>query len=111
MAFSKAKLFAPLTYDQAFWSKSLGHPARITILTHLLENGTTPFYEICKLIPLSSTTISQHLRTLRLNGLIEAEEKCPHTYYKLQNINCKILALKIRDMHYNFTQDNEELLE
>lgn len=102
MAFSKANQFNQHIFHQALWSKALAHPARIIILTYLLHNGLTPFYTLCKLLPLSATTVSQHLRALRINGLIEAKEKCPHTYYQIHKDNCKILASKIRNIHNEF---------
>jgi ArsR family transcriptional regulator len=107
MAFSKAKIFSNLHFEQALWSKALGHPARIQILDHLLHHGTTPFYELRKLIPLASTTVSQHLRILRNNDLIEAVEICPHTYYQLRKENCKHLASKIKRFNSNFLMIEE----
>ena len=104
MAFSKAKLFDPLPYHQSFWSKALAHPARIIILTHLLENGVTAFHELRKKIPLATTTVSQHVRYLREFGLIEGEDKFPYTYYKLNSDTCKTLAIKITDLNFDFSQ-------
>ncbi len=103
MSFSKAHLFDSLPYYQSIWSKALSHPARITILNHLLENGSTPFYELSKLVPLSSTTTSQHIRHLRILGLIEAEEKTPHTFYQLIPGTCKNLAFMITDLNLGFS--------
>lgn len=80
MAFSKAKHFDKVTYQQSFWSKALAHPARIIILSHLLENGTTPFHILRKKISLAKATVSQHLRILLHADLIEVEERFPHTY-------------------------------
>ncbi len=112
MAFSKAWLFEPIPFQQSIWSKALSHPARINILTYLLEHGITPFYELRKLIPLASTTVSQHLSKLRSLGLIEAEEKCPHTFYKLNKSICKSLANKISNLHSEFSlQDDTDINE
>lgn len=112
MAFSKARFFEPIPFHQSIWSKALSHPARINILTYLLANGITPFYELRKIIPLASTTASQHLAKLRSLGLIEAEEKCPHTFYKLNKSICKSLALKISNLHSEFSaQDVSDINE
>ena len=51
MAYSKAPHFDALSFKQSFWSKALSHPARITILDHLLHHGVTPFYVLAKKIP------------------------------------------------------------
>jgi len=110
MAFSKAPLFELLSFHQSIWSKALSHPARINILIHLLENGITPFFILRKNIPLASSTVSQHLSKLRALGLIEAEEKCPHTFYKLNKSLCKTLAIKINNLHLGFSmQDAPEI--
>jgi len=102
MAYSKASLFDQVLFKQSFWSKALSHPARIIILTYLLENGVTPFYVIAKKLPLANTTVSQHLRFLRQNGFIESFEKYPHTYYKINREVCKDLAERIKSLHTSF---------
>ena len=102
MAFSKAKQFDPLTFHQSFWSKALAHPARIIILLHLLENGTTPFQALWRKLPLARSTVSQHLKTLREAGIIEANEKFPHTYYNLNRDFCKSLADKLNSIQHVF---------
>ncbi len=102
MAFSKANLFDKVIYHQSFWSGALAHPARIIILSHLLEFGTTPFYILRQKIPLAKSTVSQHIRKLRQAGLIIAEEKFPHTYYTLNQRVCKGLAEKIKSLQQSF---------
>ncbi len=102
MAFSKANHFNSTLYNQSIWSKAFAHPARISIMLHLLKNGITPFYELRRLIPLSSTTVSQHLRQLRKLGLIEAQEKCPHTFYLLNKGVCTKLALVVKILYREF---------
>ena len=102
MAFSKANHFDPLTFNQSFWSKALAHPARIIILCHLLENGTTPFQTLWRKLPLARSTVSQHLKVLREAGLIVANEKFPHTYYTLNKDICKTLADKLNSVQEIF---------
>lgn len=104
MAYSKAPLFDALSFNQSFWSKALSHPARITILDHLLQNGVTPFYVIAKKIPLAKTTTSQHFRNLRHAGLIESFAKYPHTYYKLNQKTCMDLAQKLNGLNNSFSE-------
>lgn len=102
MAFSKAPQFPELPFQQSFWSRALSHPARIIILEYLLQHGTTPFKDLCKLVPLARTTVSQHVRILLTYGLIEVFEKTPFTYYSLDKKNCKNLAFRITDLNLNF---------
>lgn len=102
MAFSKASRFDRLSFEQSFWSKALSHPAPITILKELLHNGTTPFYVFAKRIPLARTTISQHFRYLRGFGLVEVEEKYPHTLYTLKSSVCQSLAKQLKKLNDSF---------
>ena len=109
MAYSKAPLFDQVVFQQSFWSKALAHPARIIILTYLLENGVTAFYVLAKKLPLAKTTVSQHLRYLREKGLIDSFEKYPHSYYKINKKNCHDLAEKIQSLHAAFgSKPNEK---
>ncbi|MBK9105322.1 MAG: helix-turn-helix transcriptional regulator [Saprospiraceae bacterium] len=108
MAYSKAPLFDPISYQQSFWSKALAHPARITILDHLLQHGITPFYILAKKIPLARSTVSQHLRFLRQSGLIESFDKYPHTYYQLNHKACKDLARRLEALNHSFSGDNTQ---
>jgi len=111
MAYSKAPHFDALAYQQSFWAKALGHPARIMILSHLLEHGVTAFYVLAKMIPLAKTTVSQHLRKLREDGLIESFDKYPHTYYRLNHETCQGLARRIKELNNSFLPDSYGLSE
>jgi len=108
MAYSKAPLFDKLAYQQSVWAKAFSHPARITILEHLLLNGVTPFYIIAKKIPLARSTVSQHFRFLRQSGLIESFDKYPHTYYHLNHKACKELARRLEALNHSFSVDNTQ---
>jgi ArsR family transcriptional regulator, arsenate/arsenite/antimonite-responsive transcriptional repressor len=107
MAYSKAPHFDALAYQQSFWAKALGHPERIMILSHLLEHGVTAFYVLAKMIPLAKTTVSQHLRKLREDGLVESFDKYPYTYYRLNREACQGLAERIRDLNSSFLLDSD----
>jgi DNA-binding transcriptional ArsR family regulator len=102
MARSKAWLFDPLLYQQSLWFKAHSHPARIIIIFYLLENGTSSFSEICRHIPLSNETISQHLKSLRKEKLIVLKEKYPYSYYSLNIQRCKLMNKKIKYLSSKF---------
>ena len=57
----------------ARWGRALAHPARLTILTLLAERETCVCGEIVDDLPLAQSTVSQHLRVLREEGLIKGE--------------------------------------
>ena len=55
----------------AQFAKALAHPARIAILQTLLEKRTCVCGELVSDIGLAHATISQHLKELKLVGLIQ----------------------------------------
>jgi DNA-binding transcriptional ArsR family regulator len=98
MAFSKARQFDRLTFEQSFFAKAQAYPARIIILCHLKLNGTTSFQTLWRKLPLAKSTVSQHLKILTNAGLIVAAEEYPHTYYTLNSDICKNLAEKLNSI-------------
>ncbi len=51
--------------------KAMGHPARILILKHLLENGPSSCQDIVDQLPYSQSTVSGHLQKLKDGRLIK----------------------------------------
>ncbi len=85
MAFSKQDMFTAEQIALAEFARSLSHPARIAIITHLQEYGPTACGELVLALPLAQATVSQHLRALREAGLIEAQNCGTKVCYSL---NC-----------------------
>lgn len=57
----------------AGFARVLSHPARLAILKYLAETQTCISGDISDSIPLSRSTVSQHLKELRDIGLIQGE--------------------------------------
>jgi ArsR family transcriptional regulator len=72
-----------MTHDQtlAALCKALGHPARVTILKHLLQVDSCICGEIVSILPLAQSTVSQHLKQLKEAGLIRGEIEGPRICY------------------------------
>lgn len=102
MAFSKASTFPEPLFKESILAKARAHPARIIILNYLLDNGTTSFRDICRLIALAKTTVSQHLRWLRKENFIEAEERFPYTYYTINKKYYEDLVIMLSDYKLQF---------
>jgi len=102
MAFSKAPAFDRLSFLQAQWSRALAHPARIRILQHLNTHGTTPFFELARLLPLHRTTVSQHLRTLRQLGVVTVSEQHPYTLYAIDKTFAARMARQLYRLQGEF---------
>ncbi len=69
----KATAFDTDLQELANFAKVISHPARLAILKHLAETKTCISGDISDSIPLSRTTVSQHLKELRDMGLIHGE--------------------------------------
>ena len=66
-------------------AKAISHPARIRILNILFENNICITGDIVDRLPLSQSTVSQHLNELKKVGLIKGEIEGPKTCYCLNN--------------------------
>ncbi len=51
--------------------KAMGHPARILILKHLLDNGPSTCQDIVDRLPYTQSTVSGHLQKLKDGKLIK----------------------------------------
>lgn len=73
MTYTKATAFSFEQQEVARIAKVLSHPARIAILQHLAQAKTCISGDISSALPLSRTTVSQHLTELKNAGLIKGE--------------------------------------
>jgi len=69
----KSEVFDKELQELATFAKLISHPARLAILKYLAEAKTCISGDISDKLPLSRTTVSQHLKELRDMGLIHGE--------------------------------------
>ena len=69
----KSEVFDKELQELASFAKAISHPARLAILKYLAETKTCISGDISDKLPLSRTTVSQHLKELRDKGLIHGE--------------------------------------
>jgi len=69
----KPEVFDNELQELANFAKVISHPARLAILKYLAETKTCISGDISDKLPLSRTTVSQHLKELRDSGLIHGE--------------------------------------
>ena len=73
MGATKSYGFSVRENKLAKYAKALGHPARIAILNLLAAKATCQCGDIVEELPLSQSTVSQHLKELKDAGLITGE--------------------------------------
>jgi ArsR family transcriptional regulator len=69
----KKEVFSNKLQELAKFTKVLSHPARLAILQYLAETKTCISGDISNYLPLSRSTVSQHLKDLKELGLIKGE--------------------------------------
>lgn len=73
MGISKSDEFSVKDNRIAAVAKALSHPARIAILKLLMKRNACVCGDIVEELPLSQSTVSQHLKELKEAGLIQGE--------------------------------------
>lgn len=81
MGLTKAAEFTKAQNELATLAKALGHPARIAILQFLIKTQSCVCGDIVDELPLSQSTVSQHLKELKNAGLIKGDIEGPSVCY------------------------------
>ncbi len=81
MGLSKTHSFGARQVKIADFAKALGHPARVAILDFLARQDACMCGDIVDHLPLSQSTVSQHLAELKRVGLIKGEIEGPRICY------------------------------
>lgn len=96
MAISKKDEFSKAETELAEIAKALSHPARIKILKILNDLDSCMVGSIVDLLPLSQSTVSQHLNELKRVGLIQGSIIGPKICYCIN----PVVMEKVKD-HFN----------
>lgn len=94
----KTEAFSNNERRAARLAKALGHPARIAILRLLLRRQTCICGDIVDEIPLSQSTVSQHLRELKNAGLIRGTIAGTSVCYCINVRNWKAAEIVFRGL-------------
>jgi DNA-binding transcriptional ArsR family regulator len=73
MGLTKTEEFTKTQNELASLTKALGHPARIAIIQFLIKQKSCVCGDIVEKLPLSQSTVSQHLKELKKVGLIKGD--------------------------------------
>ena len=81
MGLTKTEGFTKSQIELAALAKALGHPARIAILQFLAQQKACVCGDIVDKLPLSQSTVSQHLKELKQADLIKGNIEGPTICY------------------------------
>ena len=81
MGITKSELFKKKHNKMALLAKAFDHPARVAIIEYLLSNQTCITNDLVDELPLSQSTITQHLKELKQIGIIKGEVEGPKVNY------------------------------
>jgi ArsR family transcriptional regulator len=86
MKIHKKEEFGKKKQHLALLANAISHPARISILKILAKKGHCSCNEIVEELPLSQSTVSQHLKELKNCGLISVTVRGTSSIYTLNQI-------------------------
>ena len=87
MGLAKTEMFTEHQNKIAGYAKVFGHPARVAILQHLFKINTCVCGDLVNEIGLAQPTISQHLKELKLLGLIKGSVEGTSVCYCINKEN------------------------
>ena len=84
------------------YAKALSHPARIAILNLLLKKKTCICGDIVDELPLSQSTVSQHLKELKKAGLIKGDISGVKVCYCIDEVEWKKAQKMIQELFESY---------
>lgn len=106
MGLTKTEGFTKTQLSVAAFAKALGHPARIAILQFLATQKGCICGDIVNELPLSQSTVSQHLKELKNIGLIKGDVEGPSVCYCIDEKNWLKVKNTLNDLFKNLDPKN-----
>jgi DNA-binding transcriptional ArsR family regulator len=106
MGLTKTEGFTKNQIDLSAFSKALAHPARVAILQFLAKQKSCVCGDIVDELPLSQSTVSQHLKALKNVGLIKGNVDGPSICYCIDEKNWNKIKNAMSDLFEDFDPKN-----
>lgn len=106
MGATKSYQFSAKENRLAKYAKAFGHPARVAILKLLAGRQTCVCGDIVEELPLSQSTISQHLKELKEAGLIKGDIEGAKVCYCINDKEWKTAQAFINQLFDSYKADN-----
>jgi ArsR family transcriptional regulator len=104
MGLTKTEEFTLKDIRIAKYTKALSHPARIAILRLLIEKQACICGDIVNELPLSQSTVSQHLKELKQSGLIKGDIDGAKVCYCIDEKEWKSAKERLDQLFYSYKE-------
>src|SRR3954451_1545708 len=106
MGATKAEEFSVKDNRIASYAKALSHPARIAILKVLIQRQACICGDIVDELPLSQSTVSQHLKELKDAGIIKGDIEGAKVCYCIDEKEWKTAQAWFNNFFEAFTKNS-----
>jgi ArsR family transcriptional regulator len=107
MGLTKSDEFTLRDNRIARYAKALAHPARVAILRMLAERKSCVCGDLVGELPISQSTVSQHLKELKEAGLIQGEIDGPRVCYCINSKEWAVAQAALNDFMKSYTPAKE----
>ena len=98
MGSTKTAVFTKEQNQIADYAKALAHPARVAILQFLVRRNACVCGDIVNELPLSQSTVSQHLKELKRIGVVQGIVEGPSVCYCIDEAGWEKMKMTIGDV-------------
>jgi DNA-binding transcriptional ArsR family regulator len=105
MGYAKTDEFTVKDNRLARYAKALAHPARVAILKLLIQKQSCICGTLVDELPLSQSTVSQHLKELKEAGLIQGEIEGVKICYCIQMKEWKAAAKVFQELFESISEE------
>jgi len=102
MGATKAEEFSVKDNRLAKYAKALSHPARVAIIKLLIQKQACICGTIVEELPLSQSTVSQHLKELKEAGLIKGDIEGAKVCYCIDEKEWKRAEIYIKELFMSY---------
>lgn len=98
MGLTKTTLFTVEENRIAELGKAFSHPARVAIIRYLLEKNACVCGDLVDVLPLSQSTVSQHLKELKRIGILKGNVEGASVCYCINEVTWEEIKLTFKSM-------------
>lgn len=106
MGQAKTEEFTAKDNKLAKYAKALAHPARIAILQLLIKRQSCICGDVVEELPLSQSTVSQHLKELKEAGLIKGQTEGAKVCYCIDETEWENAKNYLQSLFKSFKGNN-----